>query len=460
MSSKRNVLKAAVAAGLTVALTSGIALASIGTGTVTASSLRLRSEATMLSATLAYAPRSAQVTVLSAVSDDWYKVTFDGVEGYMSAQWLDVDRSGSDSNGGLLPDSSEDAAPGGEVETRQAVITDGPLNVRADAGTSYDKVGTLQRGDLVTVVGQEADGWYQITSGDLQGYVSAEYVSFDLDSVEGEPYQPREAVVTDGPLNVRDGAGTSYNKVGSLQRGDLITVVGETGDGWYQITNGDLQGYVSAEYVSFDLDSVEQEPQQGMVTTSVLNVRAEPTTDSQRIGTLKRGSTVTITGETGDGWYRIAYGDADGYVSAQYVTILNGSGSSNSSVGASAAALAYSLVGSPYAYGAEGPYSFDCSGLLYYIYRQLGYSIARGSSSQYNQSGYFVSAAEIQPGDLVFFFDPRFDGSGGTLPTTHAGIYVGGNQFIHASTTSYRVQYDPPYGGYYEPYIVGFKRIA
>jgi len=56
-------------------------------------------------------------------------------------------------------------------------------------------------------------------------------------------------------------------------------------------------------------------------------------------------------------------------------------------------------------------------------------------------------------------FDRRFDSSGGTLPTTHVGMYVGGDQFIHASTTSYRVQYDSIYG-YYAPYIVGAKRIG
>ena len=113
MSSKRNVVKAVAAAGLTVALTTGIALASIGTGTVTASSLRLRSEATIRSATLAYAPRSCQVTILSALSDGWYKVTYDGIEGYMSADWLDVDLSGSESDGSISDGT----------EARQGVVT-------------------------------------------------------------------------------------------------------------------------------------------------------------------------------------------------------------------------------------------------------------------------------------------------------------------------------------------------
>ena len=388
MSSKRNVVKAVAAAGLTVALTTGIALASIGTGTVTASSLRLRSEATIRSATLAYAPRSCQVTILSALSDGWYKVTHDGIEGYMSADWLDVDLSGSESDGSISDGT----------EVRQGVVTDGPLNVRSGAGTSYSRVGTLQKGDLVTVTDESVDGWYGITCGDVSGYVSSQYISFDLDSVEEdtpdnsvEDTEPVDGVVTADVLNVRSGAGTSYDRVGTLSVGTLVTITDESVDGWYGITSGSIEGYVSAEYI----------------------------------------------------------------------TLVDGDASSgSSSVGQAAADLAASLVGSPYVYGASGPYSFDCSGLLYYIYRQLGYSIARGSSSQYNQSGYFVSVDEMQPGDLVYFFDPRFDGSGGTLPTTHAGIYVGNNQFIHASTTSYQVQYDILFGGYYEPYLVGVKRIA
>ena len=388
MSSKRNVVKAVAAAGLTVALTTGIALASIGTGTVTASSLRLRSEATIRSATLAYAPRSCQVTILSALSDGWYKVTHDGIEGYMSADWLDVDLSGSESDGSISDGT----------EARQGVVTDGPLNVRSGAGTSYSRVGTLQKGDLVTVTDESVDGWYGITCGDVSGYVSSQYISFDLDSVEEdtpdnsvEDTEPVDGVVTADVLHVRSGAGTSYDRVGTLSVGTLVTITDESVDGWYGITSGNIEGYVSAEYI----------------------------------------------------------------------TLVDGDASSgSSSVGQAAADLAASLVGSPYVYGASGPYSFDCSGLLYYIYRQLGYSIARGSSSQYNQSGYFVSVDEMQPGDLVYFFDPRFDGSGGTLPTTHAGIYVGNNQFIHASTTSYQVQYDILFGGYYEPYLVGVKRIA
>ena len=65
----------------------------------------------------------------------------------------------------------------------------------------------------------------------------------------------------------------------------------------------------------------------------------------------------------------------------------------------------------------------------------------------------------MQPGDLIFFFDRRYDSSGGTLPVTHVGIYVGNGQFVHASSPSTGVKYDSIYG-YFAPYIVGAKRIG
>ena len=157
----------------------------------------------------------------------------------------------------------------------------------------------------------------------------------------------------------------------------------------------------------------------------------------------------------GSGWYQID----SGYVSAEYVTLVGADYEGSSELGAAAVAMAQQLLGCRYVSGASGPSSFDCSGLTYYIYKQLGHPIARGSSSQYYNSGYFVSVDAMQPGDLIFFFDRRFDSSGGTLPTTHVGMYAGDGQFIHASTTSYRVQYDSIYG-YYAPYIVGAKRIG
>ena len=371
----KRIAQALTAGALAVALTAGIAFASVGTAVVTADSLRMRKEPNTSSAILASVRKGSTVELLSREENGWYKVIYQGKEGYMSGDWLDVTMfSNADTSGSA--DASGFADPAG---LPVPVVTADTLNVRSDAGTDYDRVGTLKKGTEVTIL-ETLDGWYKISSGELTGYVSADYISLD--------------------------------------------------------------GTV---------------PQEGLVLTGVLNVRSGPGTDYERLGTVRMGTTVTILNTEG-GWYKVSTGSLTGYVSADYVAIMDDLGSSP--LGAAAAALAISLVGSRYVYGAEGPSTFDCSGLTYYIYKQLGRPLSRGSSGQYRNNGSFVPASQVEPGDLVFFFDPRFDGSGGTLPTTHMGICVGNGKFIHASTTTYRVQYDDLYGSYYTPYIVGFKRIS
>jgi len=267
--------------------------------------------------------------------------------------------------------------------------------------------------------------------------------------------------VTASSLRLRSKANTTSSTLGYAPKGASITVLENAGSGWYKVAYQNLQGYMSGAWLDIKTGSTPSTSVQqtkGTVTQGPLNVRSGAGTGYSRIGTLKAGATVTILDSSISGWYKVSSGSLTGYVSAQYVAI--GNSTSSSGLGAQAAAIAASLVGKRYVSGAAGPNSFDCSGLTYYIYRQLGRSIARGSSSQYNQSGYFVPINAMQPGDLVYFFDPRFDSSGGRLPTTHVGIFMGNNQFIHASTTSYRVQYDRLFGGYYERYIVGAKRIG
>lgn len=87
--------------------------------------------------------------------------------------------------------------------------------------------------------------------------------------------------------------------------------------------------------------------------------------------------------------------------------------------------IAMSKLGSPYQWAADGPNSFDCSGFTMWVYRQVGVGLPHSSRAQYNV-GQRVSRANLKPGDLVFFGRSRIH---------HVGIYVGGNQYIHAPST-------------------------
>lgn len=88
--------------------------------------------------------------------------------------------------------------------------------------------------------------------------------------------------------------------------------------------------------------------------------------------------------------------------------------------------LARQQEGRPYKYGGAGPYTFDCSGLVQYVYREAGRIEPRTAQQQYNASRH-ISVSQAQPGDLVFWGAPR--------GVYHVGIYVGGGQMIDAAHT-------------------------
>jgi cell wall-associated NlpC family hydrolase len=94
--------------------------------------------------------------------------------------------------------------------------------------------------------------------------------------------------------------------------------------------------------------------------------------------------------------------------------------------GAAQAAVntALAQVGKPYVWGAAGPDSFDCSGLMQYAYSAAGIALPHSSSAQ-STMGVAVSRDQLQPGDLVFFYSP----------VSHVGMYIGNGQMVHAATS-------------------------
>jgi cell wall-associated NlpC family hydrolase len=95
-----------------------------------------------------------------------------------------------------------------------------------------------------------------------------------------------------------------------------------------------------------------------------------------------------------------------------------------SGVAGTVVATAMAQRGKPYVWAASGPGSFDCSGLTQYAYRAAGISLPHSSRMQ-SQMGTAVSRANLQPGDLVFFYSP----------VSHVGIYIGNGQMVHAPTS-------------------------
>jgi cell wall-associated NlpC family hydrolase len=115
--------------------------------------------------------------------------------------------------------------------------------------------------------------------------------------------------------------------------------------------------------------------------------------------------------------------------------------------GSAAVDIAMQYLGVPYVWGGASPSGFDCSGLVVYVYGQLGISLPHYTGSLW-QVGSPVSRDQLQPGDLVFF-----SGLG------HMGIYIGGGQMVHAPHTGDVVKISDISSGYYAASYVGARRV-
>ncbi|WP_322751041.1 MULTISPECIES: C40 family peptidase [unclassified Frankia] len=145
---------------------------------------------------------------------------------------------------------------------------------------------------------------------------------------------------------------------------------------------------------------------------------------------LAGATTVTVRSPTGPGG-----GSAGGAAAGTAPTVVPGS-----SIGEKAVYLASLQRGKPYVYGAEGPYAFDCSGLVQYVFKQLGRSLPRTAQQQFAAS-LRVPQAGKQPGDLIFFGTP------GNI--THVAIYAGNGYVWSAPETGRTVSLVPIWSSTY-----------
>ena len=197
-----------------------------------------------------------------------------------------------------------------------------------------------------------------------------------------------------------------------------------------------------------------EEPVQcyGVIQASTLNVREAASMDAEIITTLSAGQRVRVNWVE-PGWVSVAYNNDGlmGYVSADYITVYEGEMPDYSSTGGQAAVdLAMQFLGVPYVWGGTSPSGFDCSGLIYYVYGQLGYSLNRVADDQM-KNGRPVSFEELAPGDLVGF------GTGGYA--SHIGMYIGDGKMIHAPHTGDVVKITDISTGYYASRFLGGRRI-
>lgn len=204
-------------------------------------------------------------------------------------------------------------------------------------------------------------------------------------------------------------------------------------------------------------------------TTYTTAVHWSASYSSRVIGRLEDGTCVEVLGQKGS-FYKVDLYDMTGYVAVSqivhkddkyYVNCQEASSETEVmeyvpyaqalELRHSLMALAQKQLGKPYIYGSTGTRGFDCSGLMYYLYKQHGITLERGASGQLS-CGIAVARDGLQVGDLIFFREPYE-----SYPCSHVGIYVGNNQIIHAGRTG--IAYATLEGSYFGEYYLCARRI-
>lgn len=346
------------------------------------------------------------------------------------------------------------------ADTIQNLKVNSSVNFRVAPNNNSTKIDKLQKGQTVQYLGTSGN-WYKIKYNNQTGYIYKTYASI-VSTAESSNNLIKS--VNCSSLNLRSGAGTNYSIIKVLYKGTNVEILSTTDNNWSKISVNGTIGYVSSTYLS-PVNTTSKDTQNNTTnetvkyyryTTTKLNFRQDNNTKSTVICKLAKNTKVGVISTTSNGWAKIKYNGTYGYVNTSYLTSKNNADSNKSSTKSEKIAkivkIAKSKIGCSYVRGSEGPNTFDCSGLTSYLYKQIGISIPRGSSSQ-QYFGKAVSKSNLQPGDLVFL-DTRGKGS-----VDHASIYIGNGTIIHANSTAGKVGTSNLNSSYYKKAYVSARRI-
>lgn len=193
---------------------------------------------------------------------EWWRIDFDDQTGWIYAPFTTVTNA---ENVPIVGDSMADSpAPTDETETA-APEAEGPvatiaddMNVREGPGTDSSRIGGAFEGEAFSITGRSADGeWWQIDFNGEAGWVYAPFVTAsnagNVPTVGDSSVQtPGEAVATvGGDLNVRDGPGIDYARIGGATTGEEFAITGKSADGeWWQIDFAGQTGWLYAQFVT------------------------------------------------------------------------------------------------------------------------------------------------------------------------------------------------------------------
>ncbi|PLR78035.1 N-acetylmuramoyl-L-alanine amidase [Bacillus sp. V3-13] len=202
-------------------------------------------------------------------------------------------------------------------------ITASSLNVREGPGLSFKVIGEVKNGETYSSKKVEED-WIQIKlANGRKGWVANWHVSSEQESSAEEvsATSGTGTVTTDG-LRLRKGPGTEFQVVAVLSSGQTVDIL-ETNENWTKIKAPDGEGWISKEYLAAAPDQEKKRANKstkksGTATVNSLNVREQPSLQSNVIKKLGEGETFLVQSEK-DGWLEISISGQTGWVKSEYV---------------------------------------------------------------------------------------------------------------------------------------------
>ena len=290
------------------------------------------------------------------------------------------------------------------------------VNVRQEPNTDSAILGKLYDGavaQILATVGEGDNQWFQIISGNVEGYIKAEYFIHGNEAAAVmDQYVSQYVKVNADRLNVREGQTTDSRRIGYVCVGEELKLIENCGE-WIQVQYTDeITGYVSAQYVT-----VEEEY---IYAKNAEDEKAE----KEFIKVLKERAGISeevVKEETN-------------------ISVKPPSTTYSTSVELRKAIIDYAMkfLGNRYVSGGQSLSSgTDCSGFTMYVLREFGISVGRTPQSQYTSAGRKISYSEAQPGDIICY------SANGGRSCTHVAFYIGNGQIIHSSTPQSGVKISP-----------------
>ena len=284
-------------------------------------------------------------------------------------------------------------APASPIANVAIANVDGFLNIRAEANPEAEVLGKLYNKGAATVI-EVLDGWYKVMSGTVTGYVSAEFVVVG-DEAACFAASNRIATVTTETLNLYAEASLEAGVQTLISAGNTVTVLEPAMEGWLKVQYSSYTGYVLTECVTTETIYTYAESREEEAARLAKEEEARrKEIERRRQEEAKKQQQAQASNKK----YNAPAG-VDGQSVVDY---------------------AVQFVGNPYVWGGTSlTKGADCSGFVMKIYEAFGVSLPHSSYSL-RTAGYAVSAADVQPGDIICY-------------SGHVAIYMGNGKIVHAS---------------------------